>query len=100
LVTTAGITDATPAAFAAHVPHRSDESSVAEQELRIGVDVLMGGGKHSSCPKSQRQAKDGRNLLDEAEAAGYAVVGDAEELKAAMGVKILGLFSMGTWPMR
>ena len=96
LVTTAGITDATPAAFAAHVPHRSDESSVAEQELRIGVDVLMGGGKQFFLPEiSAGRRKDGRNLLDEAEAAGYAVVGDAEELKAAMGVKILGLFSMG-----
>ena len=40
LVTTSGITDATPAAFAAHVPHRSDEASVADQELRAGVDVL------------------------------------------------------------
>jgi alkaline phosphatase len=96
LVTTAGITDATPAAFAAHVPHRSDELSVAEQELRIGVDVLMGGGKQFFLPEiSAGRRKDGRNLLDEAEAAGYAVIGDAEELKAATGLKILGLFTMG-----
>ena len=43
LVTTSGITDATPAAFATHVPHRSDEASVAAQELQAGVDVLLGG---------------------------------------------------------
>jgi alkaline phosphatase len=33
LVTTSGITDATPASFAAHVTHRSDEASVAAQEV-------------------------------------------------------------------
>jgi alkaline phosphatase len=96
LVTTSGITDATPAAFAAHVAHRSDEMSVAEQELTFGVDVLMGGRKQFFLPEvSAGKRKDGRNLLDEARSAGYAVVGDAEELKAAQGAKILGLFNMG-----
>jgi alkaline phosphatase len=52
LVTTSGITDATPAAFAAHVPHRSDEASVAEQELRLGVDVLLGGRKQFFLPEA------------------------------------------------
>jgi alkaline phosphatase len=96
LVTTSGITDATPAAFAAHVSHRSDEMSVAEQELKFGVDVLMGGRKQFFLPEvSAGKRKDGRNLLDEARAAGYTVVGDAEEMKAAQGSKILGLFNMG-----
>jgi alkaline phosphatase len=96
LVTTSGITDATPAAFAAHVAHRSDEMSVAEQELTFGVDVLMGGRKQFFLPEvSAGKRKDGRNLLDEARATGYTVVGDAEELKAAQGAKILGLFNMG-----
>jgi alkaline phosphatase len=96
LVTTSGITDATPAAFAAHVAHRSDEMSVAEQELKFGVDVLMGGRKQFFLPEiSAGKRKDGRNLLDEARAAGYTVVGDAEELNAAQGAKILGLFNMG-----
>jgi len=96
LVTTSGITDATPAAFAAHVPHRSDEMSVAEQELKFGVDVLLGGRKQFFLPEvSAGKRKDGRNLLDEARAAGYTVVGDSEELKAAQGAKILGLFNMG-----
>jgi alkaline phosphatase len=96
LVTTSGITDATPAVFAAHVAHRSDEASVAEQELKMGVDVLMGGHKQFFLSEiSAGKRTDGRNLLDEARAAGYTVVGDAEELKAATGAKILGLFNMG-----
>jgi len=96
LVTTSGITDATPAAFAAHVPHRSDEVSVAAQELQFGVDVLMGGRKQFFLPEAQGgKRKDGRNLLDEARGAGYAVVSTASELQSASGGKILGLFNMG-----
>jgi len=96
LVTTSGITDATPAAFAVHVAHRSDEISVADQELTFGVDVLMGGRKQFFLPEvSAGKRTDGRNLLDEARAAGYAVVGDAEELRVAAGPRILGLFHMG-----
>jgi alkaline phosphatase len=96
LVTTSGITDATPASFAAHVPHRSDEVSVAAQELGLGVDVLMGGRKLFFLPEaSGGSRKDGRNLLDEAKGAGYTVVGTADELKQAPVGKILGLFNMG-----
>jgi len=96
LVTTSGITDATPGAFAAHVPHRSDEVTVAAQELQAGVDVLLGGRKQFFLPEAAGgKRKDGRNLLDEARAAGYAVVGTASELKQVTGGKILGLFNMG-----
>lgn len=97
LVTTSGITDATPASFAAHVTHRSDEASVAAQELRLGVDVLMGGRKQFFLPTTSAggMRKDGRNLLDEARAAGYAVVATADELKQVQKGKILGLFNMG-----
>lgn len=97
LVTTSGITDATPASFAAHVAHRSDEASIAAQELRLGVDILMGGRKQFFLPdiSAGGKRKDGRNLLDEARAAGYAVVGTAAELKQVQSGKILGLFNMG-----
>ncbi len=96
LVTTSGITDATPASFSAHVPHRSDEASVADQQLKMGVDVLMGGRKQFFLPESAKgKRKDGRNLLDEAQKAGYTVVGTADELKAAPAGKILGLYNMG-----
>lgn len=45
LVTTCQVTDATPAAFGAHVLHRSDQSEVARQYLfETGVDVVLGGG--------------------------------------------------------
>ncbi len=97
LVTTSGITDATPASFAAHVPQRSDEASVAAQELKAGVEVLMGGRKQFFLPETSAggRRQDDRNLLAEARAAGYVVVGTADELKAAPNGKILGLFHTG-----
>lgn len=96
LVTTSRITDATPAAFAAHVAYRSDEEAVAVQELQAGVDVLLGGRKQFFLPASAGgKRQDGRDLVEEARQAGYAVVGDAAGLKAASGSKILGLFNMG-----
>jgi len=96
LVTTSGITDATPAAFSAHVALRSDEGSVADQELKLGVDVLMGGRKQFFLPEASAGArKDGRNLMDEAKGKGYTVVGTAQELQAAPAGKILGLFNNG-----
>jgi alkaline phosphatase len=96
LVTTSGITDATPAAFAAHVMRRSDEDRVAAQELRAGVDVLLGGGKRFFLPETAGgKRKDGRDLVEEARRAGYAVVGTASELQRVMGPKVLGLFAMG-----
>ena len=96
LVTTSGITDATPAAFAAHVVHRSDEVSVAAQEIQLGVDVLLGGRKQFFLPEAAGGKRtDRRNLLKGAARAGYAVVGTAGEFRQASGGRILGLFNMG-----
>jgi alkaline phosphatase len=46
LMTTTAITDATPAAFAAHYPSR-DHLEVAREMSNQRIDVLMGGGRHS-----------------------------------------------------
>ena len=44
LVATSRITHATPAAFAAHVESRAEETEIARQLAASGVDLLMGGG--------------------------------------------------------
>ena len=96
LVTTSRITDATPAAFSAHVEARDDEDAIAAQQLELGVDVLLGGGRRFFVPKSAGGSrKDGRNLADEARSAGYALPGTAAELTRIAGGKILGLFNLG-----
>ena len=96
LVTTSGITDATPAAFSAHVEDRGDEASIAAQQLRLGVDVLLGGARRFFLPESAGgKRKDGRNLADEARRAGYAPAETASDLMRIGSGRILGLFSMG-----
>ena len=45
LVTTATITHATPAGFAANVDSRADEEGIAKQYFDRRVDVLLGGGQ-------------------------------------------------------
>ena len=96
LVTTSGITDATPAGFVAHVAHRSEEEKIAEQLVRSDVNVLFGGRKSFFLPEAEKgRRKDGRNLLHEARQRGYVVVETAEEMKKAQGEKILGLFNRG-----
>lgn len=96
LVTTSGITDGTPAGFIAHVANRSEEEKIAEQLVKSDVNILFGGRKGFFVPEAEKgRRKDGRNLLDEARQNGYTVVGTAEEMKAAQGEKILGLFNPG-----
>jgi alkaline phosphatase len=101
LVATSSITHATPAAFAAHVPSRNMETEIAADLLSAGVDILFGGGRRFFLPQSQENGKreDGRNLLDEARAAGYDVSLTPQEAEAAANQKILGLFAHGAMDM-
>lgn len=91
MVTTTRITHATPASFAAHVPHRSMEEEIARQYIEdAGVDVLLGGGKAYFDPD---QREDGADLLSEAEERGYRIVETADELSQVSETPVLGLFT-------
>ncbi len=94
LVTTATITHATPAGFAATAPKRNDEDSIAPQYLER-VDVLLGGGSgHFS--KSDREDK--RDLAGDFAKAGYGLVSNRDGLLAAREEKLLGTFTRGHLP--
>ncbi|MFB9214921.1 alkaline phosphatase [Vibrio sinaloensis] len=114
LVSDTRLTHATPAAFAAHQPHRSLENDIASDMLATGVDVMLSGGLRHWIPKStndkgatyqQLQAltqgdvylkskrKDERNLLTEAEQSGYNLAFNRTMLDKANGNKLLGLFA-------
>lgn len=102
LISTSYIADATPAAFAAHSPTRGAYADIAEQMLLIGkVDVLLGGGREDFIPEpeSGSRRKDSRNLIAEAQAAGYTAVSTAAELAhidPAHTPRLLGLFALHT----
>ncbi|MBN3526113.1 alkaline phosphatase [Paenibacillus apiarius] len=94
LVATSSITDATPAAFSAHIFSRDEESGIAPQQLE-NADVLLGGGKNFFLPESMGGKQKNRNLLEEAKRSGYTIVEDRNQLQSASGSKILGLFADG-----
>ncbi|MDB2386009.1 alkaline phosphatase [Shewanella sp.] len=119
LVSDTRITHATPAAFAAHQPHRSYEEAIAEELIESGnVDVMLSGGARHFLPvdinsdltkrsamaalgapetvykKSKRN--DDRNLLLEAKNDHqYRLAFDAEQLSNVDEdtTKLLGLFA-------
>jgi alkaline phosphatase len=103
LVSNKFITDATTAAFAAHVTESSQWSAIAEQFLAHGVDVILGGGEKDFLPESETGCHpapgartDGRNLVAEAAATGYTTICDAAELAALdpqSTTRLLGLFA-------
>jgi alkaline phosphatase len=105
LVTTSRITHATPASYAAHTPDRDDENLIAVHELGgtvLGrrVDLMWGGGRRHFQPNTTTGSsrKDSRDLIGEAQAAGWAVAlnrsaFDAFNNGSAVKMPSLGLFA-------
>lgn len=108
LVTTSQVTDATPAAFAAHVEDRSKQSDIALQYLtQSKVDVLLGGGEDFWYPAgdpgkyqdeptedpSEKSKGTQGNLVDKAKSLRYTYVNDQATFQAAKKGKVLGLFA-------
>jgi alkaline phosphatase len=94
LVSTATITHATPAGFAASCSERGAEEEIAVQYLDR-VDILLGGG---SGYFSASERPDKRDLSGEFAKSGYGIVSTRDELLAAREPKLLGTFSRGHMP--
>jgi alkaline phosphatase len=104
VVTTAQVTDASPAAFGAHVPDRADQSEIARQFLVSSKpDVILGGGEDWWLPagtpgaypdteEDQSKGLDG-NLIQRAQSLGYDYVSTRAQLRASSSRKLLGLFA-------
>jgi len=108
VVTTSQVTDATPASFGAHVVDRNQEAEIARQFLEeTDLDVILGGGEDrwfpvgdpgaypDNPPEDPTEDSNGRlgNLVEHAKELGYQYVSNAEELAAADGDQLLGLFA-------
>ncbi|WP_228529342.1 alkaline phosphatase [Arthrobacter gandavensis] len=107
LVTTAQVTDATPAAFGSHVSDRGEQSEIARQFLESSQpDVILGGGEDHWYPAGNpgmhpdNPAEDPSeestgpvNLVEQAQSDGYEYVWDEAGLLQAQGPKVLGLFA-------
>ncbi len=114
VVSTARITHATPAACYAHINNRDNESAIALQalpgdpsyneELRSGLDLILGGGRQFFVPTTMTDEEggtgsrtDGRDLRAEFQAAGYSYVWNAAQFATLTkdDLPILGLFERG-----
>ena len=93
LVTTADLTDATPAAFAAHVAQRSLMDSIAVEMLSHHVDLLLGGNWRRWRPAAAGGTRsDGRDLFAEHHALGGTEVTNLAKLATTRRLPLLGLF--------
>lgn len=97
LITNAEIYDATPAAFASHAKSRNLSTSIIDQYLKLEPNLLMGGGREYFLPESQpgSRRKDQKDMVSQFRKRGFAYAANREELMAARGPKLLGLFSLG-----
>lgn len=100
LVSTSGITHATPASYASHVPSRGMQAKIAEHYLQSGVEVFLGGGTEFFIPSTEdgSRREDSRNLIEEFQTAGYEYINSKDGLDNSGNGKLLGLFSPSGMP--
>lgn len=95
-VTTVPVTHATPAGFTVSLKSRNDQSAIAEEYLRIGYDVLMGGGQQYFAPEHRKDKKD---MYVAFEKQNYVVAKNKAGLKKAdTSKKLLGVFDFDGLP--
>lgn len=101
LISTRDIANATPAGFGSAVPDRDLQSDIAAQYLDNEIDVLLGGGESfflpagtpgAHCEADETDRSDGRDLFADYAAAGWTVTRDRDQLLAADGDRLLGVF--------
>ena len=109
IVTTADVTDSTPAANAVHTSDRFAGTGIAARFLDErdvnGVTVLLGGGAQYFLPEAAGGKRtDARRLSDEFEAAGYARITTGSDVARLLAQpkppdRILGLFHASHLPV-
>ena len=108
IVSTADVTDSTPAANAVHVADRFAGAGIASRFLderqRNGVSVLLGGGAQHFLPKALGGTRaDDRRLLDEFQQAGFTKAGTARDVRSLLDGPtprlVLGLFHPAHMPV-
>ena len=93
VVTTTSVTDATPAAFLAHVPSRRMHFDIASQIVEGDVSVVLGGGWSFFMPPDKGKREDGVDLTEEARLDGFDIVFDRDGMMGSDGDRLLGLFA-------
>ena len=101
VVSDAEIEDATPASVVAHTRRRADKADIVGMFWDVRPEVILGGGASYFLPKGTpgSKRKDDINYIQKFGDAGYRLVTNRTEMKAAMEgaapQKLLGLFHPG-----
>ena len=95
-VTTVPITHATPAGFCVNSKSRNSQEDIAEEYLRLGFDIMMGGGQKYFDAASRKDQKD---MYTAFATKGYQVAKTrAEMMNTSNNKPILGVFSEDALP--
>ncbi|MCP4755458.1 MAG: alkaline phosphatase [Proteobacteria bacterium] len=96
LIATKEITDATPAAYAAHNASRSNQAEIAVDILDNNIDLILGGGRKYWLPEELGgKREDNRNLIQEAKDKGYVYLETKADFEKVERTPVLGLFREG-----
>ncbi len=87
IVVTSYLTDATPAGFTAHTKSRHNHRTIAEMLAAQRLDIAAGGGR------TYFEEQEGRSLIAEMQAQGYAYTETPEAFLAVDRLPVLGLFA-------
>jgi alkaline phosphatase len=90
------------AAFVSEAERRAEYEEIALEVIESGVDIMLGAGEEWLLPEGvqgtfgEGARTDGRNLIEEATAAGYTVVYTRDELLALpeTATQVLGVFNV------
>lgn len=85
---TCRINDATPAAFFSHSESRNNQEDIVAQFAESGIDFLAGGGI-----RYWQNRKDGRDIVEEVKAKGYAFATTKEEMMAVQEGPVIALMA-------
>ena len=100
IVCTSSLTDATPAAFTAHVPLRYDYSAIAAWYVSGAAEVFIGGGRKyfEAAVDSTGSFRRSEDVVSMLSWAGYDVTYDLESFVASKASRIAGLMSQDDMP--
>jgi alkaline phosphatase len=94
IVATSNIQHATPAGFSAHWPDRKNFNEIAEQQVHLNMDVVLGGGKKYLAPKAKGGARiDDEDLLEVLKSRGYDFVETKDAMQDSTSSKLWGIFA-------
>jgi alkaline phosphatase len=94
IIATSNIQHATPAGFSAHWPDRKNFNEIAEQQVYLNMNVVLGGGKKYLANKEKGGARvDGEDLMEVLKSRGYDFVETKDAMLKSASSKLWGIFA-------